>query len=298
MRVVVAGASGLIGTALVGHLNSAGHQVVRLVRNPGSRAEDARFWNPATGDIDDNAFDGIDGVVNLAGAGIGDRRWSDRRKRELRQSRVDATKLLVEAMGAAASPPAVLVAGTAVGLYGDRGDEVLDEPSGPGTGFLATLAADWEAAAAEAQNAGTRVAIARTGLVVAENAPFLTRMLPLFKLGLGGPLGNGRQWWPWIALEDEVRALISLLESDISGPVNLCAPNPVTNREFTRVLASVLRRPAVVAVPRFGPRLLLGRELADGLLFSSTRAHPVALTDAGFEFRHPDLRGVLEKILR
>ena len=298
MRVVVAGASGLIGTALVGHLNSAGHQVVRLVRNPGSRATDARFWNPATGDIDDSAFDGIDGVVNLAGAGIGDRRWSDRRKRELRQSRVDATKLLVEAMGAAASPPAVLIAGTAVGLYGDRGDEVLDEQSGPGTGFLATLAADWEAAAAEAQSAGTRVAIARTGLVVAENAPFLTRMLPLFKLGLGGPLGNGRQWWPWIALEDEVRALISLLESDISGPVNLCAPNPITNREFTRVLASVLRRPAVVAVPRFGPRLLLGRELADGLLFSSTRAHPVALTEAGFEFRHPDLRGVLEKILR
>lgn len=298
MRVVVAGASGLIGTALVGHLNSAGHQVVRLVRDRESRAEDARFWNPATGDIDDSAFDGIDGVVNLAGAGIGDRRWSDRRKRELRQSRVEATKLLVEAMGAAASPPAVLVAGTAVGLYGDRGDEMLDEQSGPGTGFLATLAADWEAAAAEAQNAGTRVAIARTGLVVAESAPFLTRMLPLFKLGLGGPLGNGRQWWPWIALEDEVRALVFLLESDISGPVNLCAPNPATNREFTRVLASVLRRPAVVAVPRFGPRLLLGRELADGLLFSSTRAHPVALTDAGFEFRHPDLRGALEKILR
>ena len=298
MRVVVAGASGLIGTALVGHLNSVGHQVVRLVRDPGSRAGDARFWNPATGDIDDNAFDGIDGVVNLAGAGIGDRRWSERRKRELRQSRVDATKLLVEAMGATASPPAVLVAGTAVGLYGDRGDEVLDEQSGPGTGFLATLAADWEAAAAEAQNAGTRVAIARTGLVVAENAPFLNRMLPLFKLGLGGPLGNGRQWWPWIALEDQVRALAFLLESDISGPVNLCAPDPVTNREFTRVLASALRRPAVVAVPRFGPRLLLGRELADGLLFSSTRAHPVALTDAGFEFRHPDLRGALEKILR
>ncbi len=298
MRVVVAGASGLIGTALVGHLNSAGHQVVRLVRDPGSRAEDTRFWNPATGDIDDSAFDGIDGVVNLAGAGIGDRRWSDRRKRELRQSRVDATKLLVEAMGAVASPPAVLVAGTAVGLYGDRGDEVLDEQSGPGTGFLATLAADWEAAAAEAQNAGTRVAIARTGLVVAESAPFLTRMLPLFKLGLGGPLGNGRQWWPWIALEDEVRALVFLLESDISGPVNLCAPDPATNREFTRVLASVLRRPAVVAVPRFGPRLLLGRELADGLLFSSTRAHPVALTDAGFEFHHPELRGALEKILR
>lgn len=297
MRIAVAGASGLIGTALVSHLRSSGHEVVRIVRNQQARAEDARYWNPATGDIDDDAFDGIDGVVNLAGAGIGDRRWSERRKRELRLSRVDATKLLVEAMAAAATPPSVLVAGSAVGLYGDRGNEVLDEQSGPGPGFLAALAADWEAAAAEAQDAGTRVAMARTGLVVAGNAPFLTRMLPLFKLGLGGPLGDGQQWWPWIALEDEVRALAFLLESDVSGPVNLCAPNPVTNREFTRALASVLRRPAAFAVPRFGPRLLLGRELADELLFSSTRAHPVALTGSGFEFHHPDLSPTLKEIL-
>ena len=297
MRIAVAGASGLIGTALVSHLNSAGHHVIRLVRDPGSRAENARYWNPATGDIDDDAFEGIDGVVNLAGAGIGDRRWSERRKRELRQSRVGATELLVEAMGAAATPPAVLVAGSAVGFYGDRGDEILDEQSGPGTGFLSALAADWEAAAAEAQGAGIRVAIARTGLVVAEGAPFLTRMLPLFKLGLGGPLGSGRQWWPWIALDDQVRGLAFLLESEVSGPVNLCAPNPVTNREFTRALASVLRRPAALAVPRFGPRLLLGRELADGLLFSSTRAHPVVLTNSGFEFRHPDLTRTLKEVL-
>ncbi|MCY4271821.1 MAG: TIGR01777 family oxidoreductase [bacterium] len=298
MRVVVAGASGLIGTALVSHLESVGHQVVRLVRDPGSRAEGARFWSPATGEIDDDAFDGIDGVVNLAGAGIGDRRWNERRKRELHQSRVAATELLVEAMGAAAAPPAVLVAGSAVGFYGDRGDEELNEQAGSGTGFLPSLAADWEAAAAEAQNAGIRVAMARTGLVVADNAPFLARMLPLFKLGLGGPLGRGRQWWPWIALEDEVKALAFLLESDLSGPVNLCAPNPVTNQEFARMLASVLRRPAVLAVPRFGPRLLLGRELADGLLFSSTRAIPEALTDSGFEFRHPDLVPALKELLR
>ncbi len=265
------------------------------MRNKDSRADDTRYWNPATGEIDDDAFDGIDGVVNLAGAGIGDRRWSERRKRELRLSRVDATELLVEAMGAAAAPPSVLVAGSAVGFYGDRGDDALDEQSGPGTGFLATLTADWEAAAAAAESAGIRVALARTGLVVSDNAPFLTRMLPLLKLGLGGPLGNGRQWWPWIALEDEVRALAFLLEFDVSGPVNLCAPNPVTNKEFTRALASVLRRPAVVPVPRSGPRLLLGRGLADELLFSSTRAHPVALADAGFQFRHPDLKPVLEE---
>ena len=297
MRIAVAGASGLIGTALVSHLESAGHQVVRLVRNQAARGEDARYWNPATGDIDDDTFAGIDGVVNLAGAGIGDRRWTEHRKRELRHSRVDATELLVEAMGAAAAPPEVLVAGTAVGFYGDRGDEALDEESGPGTGFLASLAADWEAAAVAAESAGIRVVLARTGLVVADNAPFLTRMLPLFKLGLGGPLGRGQQWWPWIALEDEVRALAFLLESDITGPANLCAPNPVTNKEFTRALASVLRRPAALAVPRFGPRLLLGRELADGLLFSSTRARPSVLAEAGFEFHHPNLHAALKGIL-
>ncbi len=297
MRIAVAGASGLIGTALVSHLESAGHQVVRLVRNKDSRSDNTRYWNPAIGQIDDDAFDGIDGVVNLAGAGIGDRRWSDRRKRELRLSRVDATELLVEAMGAAAAPPSVLVAGSAVGFYGDRGDEVLDEQAGPGTGFLATLAADWEEAALAAEGAGIRVALARTGLVVADNAPFLTRMLPLFKLGLGGPLGHGQQWWPWIALEDEVSALALLLESDITGPVNICAPNPVTNKEFTRTLASVLRRPAALAVPRFGPRLLLGKELADGLLFSSTKAYPLALVNAGYEFRHRDLRSALEGVL-
>ncbi|MXZ77175.1 MAG: TIGR01777 family protein [Acidimicrobiia bacterium] len=297
MRIAVAGASGLIGSALISQLRTRGHQVVRLVRNQQSRTEDSRYWNPATGDIDDNAFDGIDGVVNLAGAGIGDRRWSERRKREMRISRVDATELLVEAMGAASNPPAVLVAGSAVGYYGDRGDEVLDEQSGPGTGFLAGLSADWEAAAVEAESEGIRVALARTGLVVADNAPFLTRMLPLFKLGLGGPLGRGQQWWPWISLQDEVRALVFLLESDYAGPANLCAPNPVTNREFTRALASVLRRPAALAVPRFGPRLLVGRELADELLFSSTRAHPAALADAGFEFRHPDLLPTLKEIL-
>ena len=297
MRVVVAGASGLIGTALVSLLRSSGHEVVRLVRNQHARAEDTRYWNPATGDIDDDAFDGIDGVVNLAGAGIGDRRWSERRKRELRLSRVDATELLVEAMGAAAAPPGVLVAGSAVGFYGDRGNEVLDEQSGPGTGFLAALTADWETAASEAEGAGIRVAMARTGLVVANNAPFLTRMLPLFKLGLGGPLGNGRQWWPWIALDDQVRGLAFLLETEVNGPMNLCAPNPVTNREFTRALASVLRRPAALAVPRIGPRLLLGRELADELLFSSTRAHPVALTNSGFEFHHPDLSLTLKEVL-
>ena len=295
MRVAVAGASGLIGTALVGHLQSAGHEVTRLVRDRQARADNARYWNPATGDIDDDAFDGIEGVVNLAGAGIGDRRWTKHRRRELRQSRVAATELLVEAMGAAAEPPGVLVAGSAVGYYGDRGDEVLDEQSGAGTGFLATLTADWEAAATAAADAGTRVVLARTGLVVGSGARFLTRMIPLFQLGLGGPLGRGRQWWPWIALDDEVRALAFLLESDLSGPVNLCSPNPVTNGEFARALGRAMRRPALFAVPPIGPQLLLGRQLANELLFASTRAHPVALLEAGFEFRFPELAAALRK---
>jgi len=297
MRIAVAGSSGLIGSALVGHLHSCGHEVVRLVRSRTPDAENTRYWNPATAEIDTDAFDGVDGVVNLAGAGIGERRWTAHRKRELRLSRVDATELLVEAMCATATPPPVLVAGSAVGYYGDRGDEVLTEQSGPGAGFLAELAADWEDAATRASGEGIRVAVARTGLVVADNAPFLTRTLPLFKLGLGGPLGGGRQWWPWIALQDEARALAFLLESDLSGPVNLCSPNPVTNQEFARTLASVLRRPAVLGVPRICPRLLLGRELADGLLFSSARAVPQALSDAGFEFHHADLKPALEGML-
>lgn len=297
MRVAVTGASGLIGTALVAHLTSAGHEVTRLVRDRQARADDARYWNPATGDIDDNAFDDIDGVVNLAGAGIGDRRWTERRRRELRQSRVDATELLVEAMGAAAEAPGVLVAGSAVGYYGDRGDELLDEQAAPGTGFLADLTADWEAAANAAASAGTRVVLARTGLVVGPGARFLTRMLPLFQLGLGGPLGRGRQWWSWIALDDEVRALAFLLESNLSGPVNLCAPNPVTNGEFSRALGRAVRRPAIFPVPPIGPQLLLGKQLADELLFASTRVHPAALVEAGFEFRHPELEAELKRIL-
>ena len=268
------------------------------MRNQQSRAEDSRYWNPATGDIDDDAFDGIDGVVNLAGAGIGDRRWSERRKRELRISRVDATELLVEAMGAASNPPAVLVAGSAVGYYGDRGDEVLDEQSGHGTGFLASLSADWEAAAVEAESAGIRVALARTGSGSGPKRPIPDPHAPPVQAGPGWAIGPRRAV---VAMDFPrrrgSRALVFLLESDFAGPANLCAPNPVTNREFTRALASVLRRPAALAVPRFGPRLLVGRELADQLLFSSTRAHPSALADAGFEFRHPDLSPTLKEIL-
>ncbi|MXW41603.1 MAG: TIGR01777 family protein [Acidimicrobiia bacterium] len=297
MRVAVTGSSGLIGKALVELLNGSGHEVVRIVRDQQARDENTRYWNPATGDIDDDALNNIDGVIHLAGANIGNRRWSQNRKRELRQSRVAATELLVEAMNAAINPPTVLVAGSGIGFYGDRDDEELNESTGAGNGFLANLTVDWETAANKAQDAGTRVALARTGLVVAANAPFLTKMLMPFKLGLGGTLGNGQQWWSWIDLDDEVRALVFLLTSELSGPVNLCSPNPITNRGFTRTLGTVLKRPTFLSIPRFGPRLLLGAELADELLFSSTRAIPEALNNAGFEFHHDDLQTTLQQAI-
>ncbi len=297
MKVAITGSSGLIGTALKEFLRTSGHEVVQIVRDRTITDDNTHYWNPATGDIDDNAFDGVDAVVNLAGAGIGDRRWSENRKRDIRHSRVAATELLVEAMNAAANPPGIFVAGSAVGFYGSRGDEVLNENSEVGSGFLATLTADWEAAALKAKDTGTRVALARTGLVVAHNAPFLTKMLPLFRLGLGGSLSKGSQWWPWIDIQDEVIALAFLLTNDISGPANLCAPNPVTNRDFTRTLASVLKRPAFMPVPSFGPKLLLGSELADELLFASTRALPEVLRNAGFTFSNENLQATLQRAL-
>jgi len=297
MKVAVTGSSGLIGKALIELLEASEHEVIRIIRDQSKLDSNTRYWNPATGDIDTTAFDEADAVVHLAGANIGERRWSDNRKRELRESRVTATELLVEAMHAVHNPPAVLVAGSAVGYYGNRGDEVLSEDSEPGKGFLADLTVDWEAATNTAEHEGTRVVLARTGLVVSGNAPFLTKMLKPFKLGLGGPLGDGTQWWSWIDIEDEVRALAFLLTSNLSGPINLCSPNPVTNREFTRTLASVLKRPALLPVPRFGPRLLLGAELADELLFCSTKAMPNVLCNAGFEFEHDNLQATLQRAL-
>lgn len=296
MDVAVTGASGLIGIALVASLRADGHRVRQVVRRP-AQGPDEVSWDPAAGSIDAAALDGVDAVVHLAGAGIGDKRWSAERKREILDSRTRSTVLLAGALADLDPKPAVLLSGSAIGWYGERGDEVLTEASSPGDIFLSEVCLAWESAAQQAVDAGIRTAFLRTGIVQARAGGALAKVLPLFRFGLGGRLGSGRQWWSWIALEDEVRAIRHLLEADVSGPVNLTAPEPVTNTEHTKVLGHVLGRPTVLPVPAFGPRLLLGRELADQLLFASERVLPTVLEASGFEFRHRRLERALRSIL-
>jgi len=301
VRVAVTGSSGLIGTALCARLRAEGHDVVRLVRGPVPRGapEGATTvsWDPAAGTIDAAGLAGVDAAVNLAGAGIGDARWTDARKRELRESRTRGTELLASTVAALDPVPSVLVSGSAVGYYGDRGDEVLTETSGPGDDLLARLCVDWEAATVPATDAGIRVATIRTGIVLSREGGAFPKLLPLFKLGLGGRFGSGRQWWSWITLRDEVDAIAWLLTHDVAGPVNLTAPNPVTNAELTKALGRALHRPALLPVPRFGPGLLVGRELAQALLFTSARVQPAALTAAGYPFSDPALDPALTSVL-
>ncbi|MEZ5266161.1 MAG: TIGR01777 family oxidoreductase [Acidimicrobiales bacterium] len=297
MHVVIAGSSGLIGTALTTALTHAGHRVTRLVRRPAQNPAE-RTWDPAGGTIEHGALDGVDAVVNLAGAGIGDKRWSDERKRELVDSRIGTTDLLARTIAAADTPPAVFLSGSAIGFYGERGDQVLTEQSAAGEGFLADLCRRWEAATEPAAAAGVRAAHLRTGLVVSSKGGAMGKMLPLFKFGLGGRMGSGRDYWSWIHLADEVAAIAFLLDNPVHGAVNLTAPNPVTNAEFTKELGRALRRPTLLPVPAFGPKLLLGPELAEALLFCSARVVPDALSTAGYRFRHPDLAGALAAVAR
>jgi uncharacterized protein (TIGR01777 family) len=297
MQVVVTGSSGPIGNALCSHLASSGHHVVRVVRRLVRPGEVALAWDPEAGTIDARGLEGVDSVVHLAGAGIGDSRWSEARKRVLVESRTRSTALLASALAGLDHRPRVLVSASAIGFYGDRNDEILTEKSQPGDDFLASLCVRWEAEAAPAAEAGIRVVCARTGLVLSREGGALPKLLPLFKLGLGGRFGSGAQWWSWITLDDEIRAIAWLLENDIRGPVNLTAPNPVTNREFTRILGAVLSRPARLPVPRFGPRLLLGSELADALLFTSARVQPAVLESSGFAFSHSELEVGLRSML-
>jgi uncharacterized protein (TIGR01777 family) len=297
MRVVVTGSSGMIGGALCGQLERLGHHVVRVVRRPVRPGEVALSWDPEAGTIDARGLERADAVVHLAGAGIGDGRWTESRKRLLVESRTRSTALLAGALAGLDQGPRVLVSASAIGFYGDRGDEVLTERSPPGDDFLASLCVRWEAETAPAAAAGVRVACVRTGLVLSRAGGALPKLLPLFKLGLGGRFGSGAQWWSWITLDDEIRALVWLLENDVRGPVNVVAPDPVTNRAFTRILGAVLSRPARLPVPRFGPRLLLGSELADSLLFTSARVQPSRLESSGFAFSHSTLEVGLRHIL-
>jgi len=296
MKILITGASGLIGQALTKQLNATGHTTVAAVRREPRRNDEVQ-WNPTTGEMSPSAFDGVDAVVHLAGAGIGDKRWTDSYKMEILQSRTLGTALLADTMASLDKKPSVFLSGSAIGIYGVRDDTELGEDAAIGTGFLADVCRDWEAASASASAAGIRTVLLRTGIVLSPKGGALKKQLPLFKLGLGGKFGNGKQWQSWISITDEVNAIIHLLTSNLSGAVNLTAPNAVTNAEFTRVLGNVVSRPAILPIPSFGPKLLLGGELADALLFTGQRVVPNALVADGFHFAHPTLDVALRALL-
>jgi uncharacterized protein len=299
MLVAVTGSTGLIGTALVRRLEAEGHQVLRLTRSRPSGPNESR-WDPMAGRIDADALASADAVVHLAGRGIGDGfRWTRKVKDEILQSRVRGTRLLAETMAGAAGSggPRVLVCASGIHRYGDRGDEVLTESSPAGGGFLAEVVRQWEAAADPARAAGLRVVHIRNGIVQAATAPVVARQLPLFRLGLGGRFGSGRQWWSWVALDDTVGLFRhALLTDDLDGPVNATAPNPVTNATYAATLARVLGRPGFLAAPRFALRLLLG-EPPDELLFKSLRVQPAVAQASGYTFSFPELEPALRHLL-
>ena len=292
MRIAVTGSTGLIGSALVPALRADGHDVIRLVRREGSLAADEVSWDPQAGRIDVARLRGVTAVVHLAGAGVGDARWTDDYKREIRDSRVLGTSLIARAMAGLDPKPATLVAGSAIGFYGDTGDRAVDETSPAGAGFLAEVVQDWEAAAAPASEAGIRVAHARTGLIVAREGGAWARMFPLFRLGLGGRMGSGRQYWSWISLRDEVAALRFLIDrADISGPVNLTAPNPATNAEVTAAMGTVLGRPTLLPVPSFALKAALGEFSTE--ILSSARVLPRVLEQHGFAWNDRDIASAI-----
>lgn len=293
MRVAVTGASGLIGSALVDVLRRLYGEAVPVVRRPPGLGE--LYWQPKEGMID--SLDGIDAVVHLAGAGLGDQRWTDDYKRELVESRTEGTRLVAEAV--AKSPDTkMLLSGSAIGYYGaHNGDEILTESSPPGDDFLAELCVDWEAATQPAIDAGKRVVKLRTGLVMTPEGGILDRLLLPFKLGLGGPLGSGKAWWSWITLADEIGAICHLLTADVDGPVNLVAPNPVTNKEFTKALGKALRRPTLIPVPPAALALWQGSEMVDVTVMASQRCSAEKLIDSGYEFDHEHVDKALASLV-
>jgi uncharacterized protein (TIGR01777 family) len=300
VRIAVTGSSGLIGSALVDRLRADGHDVLRLVRRTPRTADEHR-WDPQHRRIDPALLRGVDAVVNLAGTPIRPRPYTPGYKRELLGSRIDATTTVSEALAeaAAAGPdrPRVLLSASGVGFYGDTGDRTVDESAPPGTDFLAGVCARWEAATAPAEQAGLRVAHLRTGLVLGHDALMLRVLRPIFRAGLGGRLGSGKQYWPWISLTDEVEGIVHLLTHDVSGPVNMTAPNPATNAEFTRTLGAALRRPAFLVVPPAALWARFGREMTTEMLVAGQRVLPSRLQAGGFAFRHPELEPALRDLL-
>jgi uncharacterized protein (TIGR01777 family) len=297
MRVLVSGSSGFIGTAVVSALEAAGHSPLRLVRGPVT-GPDQISWDIGASRLDPGSLSGVEAVVHLAGAGIGDHRWTNQYKREILNSRVDGTALLTRALTQMEAPPSVLVSGSAVGYYGDRADEELTEDSSPGAGFLAEVAQAWEGATAPAAAAGIRTVLLRTGLVLAAGGGTLGRLSSQFKWGLGGKIGDGRQWWSWIALDDEVGAILHSLGAEtLRGPVNATAPNPVTNAEFSRILGASLHRPTPLSVPASVLSVVLGQERSRELVLGSQRALPAALERSGYVFGHSVLADAMPTLL-
>jgi uncharacterized protein (TIGR01777 family) len=296
MKIVISGASGLIGTQLVEQLQQHGHDVVRLVRRAANTGE--IMWDPKAGVLSASALEGADAVIHLSGAGIGDKRWTASYKREILESRTITTSLIANTIANMSRKPSVFLCGSAIGIYGPRGDEQLTEVSTNGTSFLADVCEQWEAAAKPASDAGVRTVLLRTGIVLTTKGGALKKQLPLFQLGLGGKFGNGKQWQSWISIDDEVGAIEHLLTANVSGAVNLTAPNPVTNAEFTSTLARVVKRPAFLPIPPFAPKAILGGELADALLFTGQRVIPAALNASGYQFVHPTLEVALRALLK
>jgi uncharacterized protein len=292
MRIVVGGASGLIGTALIERLRADGHEVTQLVRRT-AKGPGELSWSPADGILDAKALTGVDVAINLAGAGVGDHRWTASYKNEILRSRVDSTTTLARAVAATGGGPKMLINASAVGYYGSRGDEVLTEQSTAGEGFLSDVCRAWESATQSAEDAGVRVCHLRSGLVLAGHGGLLGRMIPLFKAGVGGKLGDGRQWMPCISLQDHLNAVIFLMDrDDLSGPVNLVGAEPVRNAEFTQILGGLLKRPTLLPAPKLGLRIVLGQFSEDAL--SSSRTLPAVLTEAGFQHEHPDAAAALK----
>lgn len=295
LKIAITGASGLVGSALSAALTSGGNRVLPIVR---SRPRDGEvYWSPPEGIIESEKLEGLDAVIHLAGEGIANGRWTTAKKQAIVTSRIGTSELLVATFRRLSAPPRVLLSASAVGYYGDRGDEVLTEESAPGKGFLAQTAEQWEGRCADAAELGVRAVQARFGIILDPRGGALGKMLFPFRCGLGGRLGNGAQWMSWIAIDDAVAALCHLLSSSgVSGPVNVCSPTPVTNREFTESLASVLHRPACFHLPRTVLRVVFG-EMADAALLSSTRALPKRLEDSGFSWRYAELESALRHLL-
>lgn len=297
MNILISGSTGMIGTALIEALKKQNHRVTRLVRSPQQSSEPTVQWNPASGTLNAKDVEGFDAVVHLAGESIAASRWTEAQKARIRDSRVQGTALLSATLAKLAKPPKALVCASAIGYYGNRGDEILREDSQIGAGFLAEVCQQWENAADPAKQKGIRVVHLRIGVVMSPKGGALAKMLLPFKMGAGGIVGNGKQYWSWVSLDDVIGAFLYALQNEnLSGAVNAVAPRAVTNAEFTKTLGKVLSRPTIFPLPGFAARLVLG-EMADDLLLSSARIEPARLLASGYQFKHPDLEGALRELL-